>query len=130
MISTGKIKLIAIVNGVAAVLHLVFWILVFTRATLDPSEMFVTYGFGAADLLLSVPLLSIGSIQLYKQHFSGFLAAQMANALYWYSFTAVFFREINSYFHPGTLLFLPFALFSVWSAWYLWKVRSLFRMML
>ncbi len=121
------IKLIAAVNGIAAVLHIVFWTIVFVKAPLEQSEKIVTYGLGIADLLWSVPLLLIGSIALNRQRFIGLLAAQMANALYWYSFTFILFREFNTYFRPGTLLFLPFVLFSIWSSWYLWKVRSVFK---
>lgn len=123
----GKIKLIAAVNGIAAVLHIVFWTFVFVKAPLEQSEKIVTYGLGLADLLWSVPLLIIGSIELNKQRFIGFLAAQMANALWWYSFTFILFREFNTYLRPGTFLFLPFALFSIWSSWYLWKIRSVFK---
>lgn len=125
--NTGRIKLIAVVNGIAAVLHVIFWVFVFVRAPLEGSEKIVTYGLGIADLLWSVPLLLIGSIALNKQRFLGFLAAQMANALYWYSFTFILFREFNTYFRPGTFLFLPFALFSIWASCYLWKVRSVFK---
>lgn len=122
----SKIKIIAAVNGIAAILHFSFWTFVFAKVPLEPSEKIVTYGLGIADMLWSVPFLLIGSIELYKQRFSGFLASQMASALYWYSFTFSLYREFNTNFRPGTFLFLPFALFSVWSFWYLWKNRSLF----
>ena len=57
----------------------------------------------------------------------GWLAAQMANALWWYSFTFILIQELSAQkIRPGTILFLPFALFSIWSACYLWKVRSAF----
>jgi hypothetical protein len=67
------IKLIAIVNGIAALLHFVFWVLVFLRLprpnTLDDEaeriDRIVTYGLGVADLFWSVPLLSIGCFWLY-----------------------------------------------------------------
>jgi hypothetical protein len=50
-----------------------------------------------------------------------------ANALWWYSFTFILIRELSMQnIRPGTILFLPFALFSLWSAWYLWKVKSFF----
>ena len=125
--SIAKIKIIATVNGIAAVLHFIFWAFVFLKVPLEPSEKITAYGLGIADMLWSVPLLAIGSIALYKQRFIGFLAAQMANVLYWYSFTFILFREFNTHFRPGTFLFLPFALFSFWAAWYLWKVRSVFK---
>jgi hypothetical protein len=51
----------------------------------------------------------------------------MANALWWYSFTFILIRELSMHnIRPGTILFLPFALFSLWSAWYLWNVKSFF----
>ncbi len=132
--SAKWIKLIAIVNGIAAVLHLIFWTFVFLRlpristalTDLDKADLTVTYGLGLADLLWSVPFLIIGSIWLQKHRLVGWLAAQMANSLWWYSFTFILFREYHTYIRPGTILFLPFVLFSIWSTWYLWKVRSIF----
>lgn len=132
--STKWIKMIAIVNGIAAIFHVVFWTFVFlclpslstTTEPLTQADLTVTYGLGIADLLWSVPFLVIGSIGLQKHRLFGFLAAQMANVLWWYSFTFILFREYNTHIRPGTILFLPFALFSVWAAWYLWKVRFVF----
>ena len=129
-----KVKLIAVVNGLAAILHVVFWGLVFLRLPpistamedLNQADLIVTYGLGIADLIWSVPLLIIGSIWLQKHRLLGWLAAQMANVLWGYSFTFIFFRECNTHIRPGTILFLPFALFSLWSAYSLWKVRSVF----
>lgn len=127
--------MIAGVNGLAAVLHVLFWSVVFIRlpypwtvdAGLAQQDLIVTFGLGTADLLWSVPSLAIGSIFLWKRLPIGWLAAQMANILWWYSYTFIIFRElIQSQFRPGTILFLPFALFSVWSAWYLWRVKRVF----
>ena len=92
-------------NGIAAVLHFLFWALVFLKAPLEPSEKITAYGLGIADMLWSVPLLAIGSVALYKQRFIGFLAAQMANVLYWYSFTFILFREFNTHFPPRNFPF-------------------------
>lgn len=130
-----RIKIIAWVNGLAAVLHFLFWI--FTLIKLPPlaseTQLMVkvnlatTFGFGIADLIWSVPLLLIASIPLYKKQIMGWLAAHMANVLYWYSFTVIITRDIASNsISPGTILFLPFALFSIWAAYYLWKGRSEF----
>lgn len=132
--STKGIKLIASVNGAAAILHVVFWSFIFLRLThvptniaeMDKTDLTVTYGLGIADLLWSVPFLFIGSIWLLKHLLIGWLAAQMANALWWYSFTFILFREYHTHIRPGTILFLPFALFSTWSAWYLWNVKDVF----
>jgi hypothetical protein len=75
----------------------------------------------------SPEVLIAGSIWLQKRWLAGWLAAQMANALWWYSFTFILIRELSMQnIRPGTILFLPFALFSLWSAWYLWKVKSFF----
>ena len=133
--TNNGIKLIAMVNGIAALLHFVFWIVVLLRlprlwtvdAGAERTDLIVTYGLGAADLLWSVPLLLVGSLWLYRGSEIGWLAAQMANLLYWYSFTFILVRELSAHsIRPGTLLFSPFALFSVWSAWYLWQVRAYF----
>jgi hypothetical protein len=87
----------------------------------------IPYGLGVADLLWSVPFLIAGSIWLNKRRLVGWLTAQMANALWWYSFTFILIRELSAQkIRPGTMLFLPFALFAIWSASYLWKTRSAF----
>ena len=129
------IGLIATVNGIAAVLHFIFWTIVFLRLprpwTVDAAaqrvDLIVTYGLGMADLLWSVPFLTIGSLWLRRRRLIGWIAAQMVNALYWYSFTFILVRELSAQsIRLGTMLFLPFALFSPWAAWYLWKVRAAF----
>jgi hypothetical protein len=130
-----SIKIIAIINGVAAVLHLSFWILAFTKlasissqnSVSDTMNLATTYGFGIADIIWSVPLLLLGSIGLWKNKLIGWLTAQLANVLYWYSFTVILFRDfVSNSLAPGTILFLPFALFAFWAAFYLWKQRNLF----
>lgn len=134
-VASPGIKLIALVNGIAAVLHFVFWVLVFLRLprpnTLDDEaeriDRIVTYGLGVADLFWSVPLLSIGCFWLYAGSEMGWLAAQMANGLYWYSFTFILVRDLSAKaIRKGSLIFLPFVLFSLWAAWYLWQVRSFY----
>ena len=129
------IKVIAIVNGLAAVLHLLFWIIAFIRLPAlatqetvhDKMNLATTYGFGIADLIWSVPFLLIGSIGLWRIKFSGWLGAYLANALYWYSFTVIIIRDLSAdAVSPGTVVFLPFAVFAFWAAIYLWKIRYSF----
>lgn len=133
--STFGIKLIALINAIAALLHLLFWILAFTRlpsiisqsSAADRLNLATTYGFGIADIIWSVPVLFIASIGLWKNKLIGWLAAFLANILYWYSLTIVIIRDLSSdSISPGTILFLPFALFAFWAAYYLWKVRGSF----
>lgn len=129
-----KIKFIAIVNGLAAVLHIVFWTVVFFRLPpvsmilkdLDPCEITTTRGLGIADLVWSVPLLSLGSWWLQKHRLLGWLCAQVANVLWGYSFTFVFFQEYSMHMCISMVFFLPFALFSIWSAYSLWNLRFVF----
>jgi len=129
------IKLIAVVNGIAAVLHIVFWIVIYLYLSKRPNptgiieraNIATTYGFGLADMIWSLPFLLVGSVNLWKMKQSGWLAAQFANVLYWYSLTVVLTKDIiSNSISPGTILFLPFALFSFWIAYYLWTVRDSF----
>jgi hypothetical protein len=129
------IKIISLINGVAATLHVLFWVFVLfklpdlsTTGTIEGKINLATvYGFGLADLFFSVPSLFIGSVFLWKMKIHGWLAAHMANILYWYSFTVIISRDLSSgKFAPGTILFIPFALFSIWAAYHLWKVRGVF----
>lgn len=98
------IKLISIVNGIAAVLYFLFWIVAFIKLpanseTGSPAEkinLVTVYGFGVADLIWSVPFLLSGSILLWKLKQIGWLTAQFANALYWYSFTVILIRDFTS----------------------------------
>ena len=135
MQSTSGIKLIAIVNGVTGFLHGIFWITVFFRlpqlqnieSPEEKLDLVVTYGLGVADMLWCVPLLLASAFLLPKRCLSGWLSAQMANVLWWYSYTFILFREFNlNVLRPGTLIFLPFAIFSFWTAWYLWKHKTAF----
>lgn len=129
------IKLIAIVNGIAALLHLLFWIMAFIKLPAISGQETVSekinlatiYGFGIADFIWSVPLLLTGSIGLWQKRFAGWLGAYLANVLYWYSFTVILVRDLSAQaMAPGTILFLPFALFAFWAAYYLWQVRLSF----
>lgn len=129
------VTVVALVNGVAVLLHLAFWLLVLAHlpSPLEVGEPLAraaaatTRGFGIADLLLSVPLLAAGSIGLWRLAGWGWLAAQMAHALYAYSLTVVVVRDLYAGApSPGTMLFLPFALFGLGAALYLWRRRHLF----
>nr|WP_319391480.1 hypothetical protein [uncultured Cohaesibacter sp.] len=127
------IKTIAIVNFVAAVVHLVFWGLVFVHfgnglAGASPSPaLATTFGIGVADILWSVPMLLVGSIGLARMRPLGWLCAQMANGLYVYSMTFILIRDgLTGDFKPGSCLFMPFTLFAFWAAWVLWSQRDLF----
>ena len=128
------IKLIAVVNGIAAILHLLFWTAPLTRLTLlipsiqAPTNMDIAtiYGLGLADLIWSIPLLAIGSIGLWKMKSIGWLAAQFVNVLYWYSHTFVITVSIISgNISFGMFVFLPFGFFSFWAAFHLWKTRNI-----
>jgi len=127
------IKIIASVNGLAAILHLLFWIFAFIKlpsihsenTIADKINLATTYGFGIADLIWSVPLLFIGCIALWRIKLIGWLAAHMANILYWYSFTVIISRDLSSdSISPGAILFFPFAVFSFWAGYFLWKFRT------
>lgn len=114
----------------AAVLHILFWGLALIRLVplLDASSqssLQTTIGIGVADLLWSVPVLLLGSFGLYKKMAIGWLAAQMAHILYFYSMTFVVVRDLLSgKISPGTYIFMPFTLFAIWATYFLWQNRS------
>ena len=126
---------IAIVNGTAAVLHILFWSLAFLRLSSPPTGAIsppaealpFTYGFGIADLLWSVPFLVVSAIGLWRMRDWGWFAAQLAHALYFYSLTVIVVRDLLSRaISPGTVVFLPFGMFAMWASVYLWRTRKLF----
>ena len=128
------IKLIAVVNGVAAIFHLLFWTSPLTKLTLlipliqapVNADMSIIYGLGIADLIWSIPLLTIGSISLWKMKPIGWLAAQLVNVLYWYSHTLIITSAIISGNYTfGIFVFVPFGVFSFWAAFYLWTPRNI-----
>jgi hypothetical protein len=132
----GGITLLAIVNGVALVLTLVFWGLVyFGRLVPDPGSLgslaeranaAVTYGFMLGDVIYSAPLLLLAALGLWRLRSWGWLAAQMANALWVYSMTVILLRDYYSAWSPGGLLFIPFTLVAIGSIPYLWMRRQAF----
>ncbi len=129
------VTVIIIVNIIASVITIIFWYLVSRRLfgsngnqiQLDKFSAGSTFGFMIADIIFAVPVLIISIPGLRKMRFYGWTAAQMANILWLYSLTAVLIRDLySSMVSPGSLLFLPFALFSVWGIIYLWKKREIF----
>ena len=123
-------RVIAVANGVGALLTLAFWGLVFTKLPLpntlsNASERMnaaTTYAFGIADLIWSLPLLLMAAIGLWRRRLWGVLAAYMTNALWCYSLTVIIARDLYSQtLSPGTVIFLPFAFFSIWATIQLWK---------
>ena len=127
---------IAIINGVAFLLTIVFWLMVFVKQLVpSPDELAAfaeranaatTYGFGIGDLVWSLPLLLLSCIGLWRMRFWGWTAAQMVNALWVYSMTVILIRDAYTKLSPGGVLFTPFALIAVWATYYLWKHRNIF----
>jgi len=131
----AAIKVISIVNFAALVLTMAFWSLAFIKLPFPSSlnniaeraNMATTFGFGIADIIWSIPLLLFGGIGLWKLKPWGWLFAQMANVLWWYSLTIILYRDFfTRTVSPGAVIFLPFALFAFWAAFRLWKDRNIF----
>lgn len=129
------ITIIAIVNSIATVVTLAFWILVLSRffggtnlhVVLEKASVASTLGFIVADFVWAIPILIISVVGLWRLRFWGWVAAQLANILWFYSLTAAWVRDLYlGNISPGNLVFLPFGLFAMWSTVYLWKVRNLF----
>lgn len=135
IVKPKAIKLISIVNAVAAVLHIIFWALAFIKlpsplsfeSMAERTNMAISYGFGFADLLFSFPLLALSAYGLWRLRFWGWFTAQLANMCWFYSFTVLITKDLyTGKLTPGTMIFLPFALFSIWIAIYLWRERKEF----
>jgi hypothetical protein len=130
------VSAIAIINGIAFVLTLVFWGMVaFKKLVPFPGELSVmseranaavTWGFLVGDIVFSAPLLLLAAFGVWRLSAIGWTAAQMANILWVYSMTVVLMRDAFTVLSPGGMLFLPFALVAIWATVYLWKQRSLF----
>ncbi|WP_316858288.1 hypothetical protein [uncultured Cohaesibacter sp.] len=128
------LRVIAGVNLFAAIVHLVFWGMAFihfrdglTLSSPVPAALATTFGIGVADLVWSVPLLVVGSIGVMQRRAAGWLSAQLANGLYFYSMTFILVRDtLTGDFKPGSYLFMPFTLFAFWALWGLWKRRDEF----
>jgi len=130
------VAFLAIVNLVAFVVTVVFWALVYfgqlvprpgsLESLTERANAAVTYGFMLGDVLYSVPLLFLAGVGLWRLRVWGWLAAQMANALWIFSMTVVLLRDSYSTWTPGGLLFIPFALVAIGSIPYLWVQRWAF----
>ncbi|QZY56461.1 hypothetical protein [Crassaminicella profunda] len=137
-ILTNGIKAIIGVNSIAAVISLIFWILVMfkifiqsnTGITMDIMSKASTLGFLIADIFLAVPILMISIPGLLRLSSWGWTFAQMANILWIYSLASLWTRDIyTGLITPGDIIFLPFGLFSIWSINYLWRNKSKFNIL-
>jgi hypothetical protein len=124
------------VNALGAILTPVFWGLVFLRlfavdtlpAGLDAGSLSSTFGFMIGDLVWAEAALIVSIVGLLRMRPWGWLAAQIVNALWLYSMTVIWCRDIHGgEISPGALLFLPFVPFSIWALFHLWRVRSAFK---
>jgi hypothetical protein len=130
------ISVIAIINGIACVITILFWAMVFFRhlvpwpgeltAVPERANAATTYGFLIGDILWSAPLLYLAAIGVWRLRPWGWTSAQMVNALWVYSMTVIWIRDAYTVVSPGALLFTPFTLVAIWSTYYLWNKRGLF----
>jgi hypothetical protein len=130
------ITFLAITNAAGLILTVAFWGLVFFKHPVaypwemtdlaDRANSAVTYAFMIGDIIYSAPLLLLAWIGLWRLKFWGWLAAQMANALWIYSMTVILFRDAFTSMSPGGILFVPFAVISAWAVPYLWIHRARF----
>lgn len=128
------ISFLSIVNAVALFLTVLFWGMVFFRHLVQyPGELTslaeransaVTYGFMIGDIIYSAPLLMFAWLGLWRLKSWGWMAAQMANALWIYSMTIILLRDSCTKISPGGLLFIPFAVVAIWAIPYLWMHRK------
>ncbi len=131
------ISFIAIINAVGLLVTIAFWMIVLVKQVMPPpgtlespferANVATTYGFLIGDFVWSVPLLFMAAVGLWRMRFYGWTAAQMANALWVYSLTVIWFRDAYTTISPGGVLFLPFALAALWATFILWRYRTLFR---
>ena len=131
---TGGLAFLSIVNAVALFVTVLFWGMVYFRrlvpfpGSLDSiaerANSAVTYGFMIGDILYSLPLLLLAWIGIWRLKIWGWMAAQMANALWIYSLTVILYRDVHTTLSPGGLLFIPFAVVSIWAIPYLWIHRK------
>jgi hypothetical protein len=94
-----SLTIIAIVNGIAFVITILFWGTVYFKNLVplpdsltiaaERANAAVTYGFLIGDVLWSAPLLFLATIGLWRRQFWGWTAAQMVNALWVYSMTVI-----------------------------------------
>lgn len=131
------ITAIVVVNSIGAIVTPAFWGLVFLRlfaadtppAGLDAGALSSTFGFMIGDLVWAEAALIASIAGLLRMRPWGWLAAQIVNALWLYSMTVIWCRDIHGGgISPGALLFLPFVPFSIWALFHLWRVRGAFRL--
>jgi hypothetical protein len=125
---------LSIVNAVALFVTVLFWGMVFfgrlvplpgePTLSAERANSAVTYGFMIGDLLYSVPLLLFAWLGLWRLKSWGWMAAQMANALWIYSMTIILLRDSYTSMSPGGLLFIPFTIVALWAVPYLWMHRK------
>ncbi len=130
------ISIVAVINAMGLVITAGFWLLVLSKqlvpwpgdlgSILERANSATTYGFMIGDFIWSAPLLLLSSIGLWRMRFYGWVAAEMANALWVYSMTVILVRDVFTALSPGGILFLPFALAAIWASFALWKHRTLF----
>lgn len=131
------ISIVALINWVGLVITIAFWLLILLKrvvpapgsldALLERANAATTYGFMVGDVIWSVPLLLLAGLGLWRMRLYGWTAAQMANALWVYSLTVIWFRDAYTTVSPGGVLFLPFGVAAIWATIVLWKYRVLFQ---
>jgi hypothetical protein len=134
---SATVTFLVVVNVLALILTVFFWFVVWAKkgvprpggltGLIERANAATTYGFMAADLIISVPLLCLAALGLRRMRFWGWTAAQMANILWVYSMAVIWIRDGYSSVSPGAVLFTPFAAIALWSIIYLWKIRGRFR---
>jgi hypothetical protein len=130
---SGLLTFLSIVNAIALFITLLFWGMVFAKrlipfpgdltAMTDRANSAVTYGFMIGDILYSAPLLMLAWLGLWRLRSWGWLAAQMANALWIYSMTIILIRDYYTTRSPGGVFFIPFTIVAIWAIPYLWIHR-------
>ena len=135
-IRPAGVAVIAVINGVAAALTLLFWTLAYFRFFAGPPirdlvlrvSAAATLGFMVGDLIWAVPVLILSVPGLWLCRDWGWFLAQAANILWVYSLTTVWVRDMYAgRISPGAILFTPFALVAMWAMGYLWRTRHRFR---
>ena len=130
------VSIIAVINAFGLIVTIAFWLLVMLKhlvpapgslgSFLERANAATTFGFLVGDVVWSVPLLFLAAFGLWRMRFYGWTAAQMANALWVYSLTVIWVRDVYTTASPGGVLFLPFAFAAIWATLVLWRKRALF----
>ncbi len=130
---SGGLTVVSLANAVALVITILFWGFVYINrlvpmagdltAAAERANSAVTFGFMIGDVIYSAPLLLLAWIGVWRLKSWGWMAAQMANALWLYSMTVILIRDAYTSLSPGGLVFIPFVLLAVWAIPYLWLRR-------